>query len=130
MIYVARKLGKVQRVVDEDVPQMKVVLFGPVENGRHKYEEGIEDMFKVADERGKKNDARVKKNAKKLTRCIRLFDELISVVTAPRTTGGFQAGNTGRYQIISTEVKKLREMDAEEKADDSESPISEDDNEE
>lgn len=130
MLYVAKKLARLQRVVDEDVPEMKVLLFGPIENGRHNREKGMEEMFATADERGKKTDGRVKRNTKKLTRCIRLFDETISTITNSSNMGrGFQAGNTGRYQIIATEAKKLREADIEEQDQDSESPISEDDNE-
>lgn len=129
MIYVAKKLAKVQRVIDEDVPEMKVLLFGPIENGRHNREKGMEEAFKVTGELGKKNESRVKKNTRKLTRCIRLFDEVITLATATRPVGVFSGTNTGRYQIISTEVKKLREMDIEEKDQDSEPPTSEDDNE-
>lgn len=115
MLYVAKKLARLQRVVDEDVPEMKVLLFGPIENGRHRREEGLEDMFNISNERGKKNESRVRKNTRKLTRCIRLFDETISTITNSSNMGsGFRAGNTGRYQIIATEVKKLREADIEE----------------
>jgi hypothetical protein len=122
MLYVARKLEKVQRTIDEDVPQLKIAIFGPPDQGgRPKHEEGIEDRLKVETTRGKKNQIRSTRNERKIKKCLQLIEDTVAIAS------GSSVGNTGKYQTITNKIRIIRESDSEPVSDPDEDGMSEDD---